>query len=581
MEIDPEQEQCVARTFFVNDSWLIRVNLTFVYVLKKSSYEGMIDIILFRHAQNNTTNNIFLTLPHHLISSFGIYMNYCSPSDLHLYTFDPLFVLSSLCRFGVSLKSALCFVKDNFDVIQETLLQNFVSTIHASVVDVMTRFDNKESCKNILFTYFSYNAHSPFNQLKKWLLETPSINSSNPSICKEIFEESPIKHPKLCTSLKTGSFSDMPTETINDKDVKRSSSAMTLKQLGESNINNKGLKKLNGKRRLNCERIEHKTLELHMNELRVKDLTSSSPYRFETSKQNEYPSPIKKKSPRKRSKTLPQQKVEPSRITSVVVLQTRIRSYQSRKLYSLLLKRKECLLELFQTEQNLHKTMTLMNTYYRSSLLALNKDESFNKNVNQVFLTLPRCITSSALFISKLKEIMSPFNISTCIGDVLRMLITYVTPYLSFTTDYNIALATWKKLKTMPCVKQLIQKNSLIPELQTTTLELLLIQPVQRIMRYPMLIKEAFKATPRHHPDRSCLKKAYKEYHFFCKLANERSKMRDSLQEIALELDKDDLVVENRYHLLTLPLPTRRNVKVMLFNDMILLSKKNINNKPF
>ncbi|KAL7715078.1 Rho guanine nucleotide exchange factor [Entamoeba marina] len=576
MDLDRDKEQCFERTFDVEGSWIITVNINFVYVLKKRKYDGMIDILLSKQSQNHSSNSISLTLTHQLIPSFGIYMNYCSPSDLRLHTFDPVFVVSSLCRFGVPLRNALSYIKEHFQANNYSVMQNFVSSLHISVVDVMMHFDNKESCKEILFPYLSNPTSLPIQQLKNWLLPKSSLNSSE-STPPQSLDNSEENQPKLSQSpesLTSISSLDCNQEMVKegDKIPKTSQSAHALKQLASSGTSSKGLNRLSLKNKFAVEPAVSIVPVLKVKDVHSDDntVTISS---HEHSPRKHHRKNIQKKTPRHH--------LSPLQITSVVVLQSRIRSYQSRKLYDLYTKRKECLLELYQTEQNLHKTMTLMDIYYRSSLLALNKDESFNKNVNQVFLTLPRCITSSALFISKLKENLLPFNTSTCVGDVLRMLITYITPYLSFTTDYNIALATWKKLKTMSCVKQLIQKNSLIPELQTTTLELLLIQPVQRIMRYPMLIKEAFKVTPRGHPDRSCLKKAYKEYHFFCKLANERSKMRDSLQEIALELDKDDLVVENRYHLLTLPLPTRRNVKVMLFNDMILLSKKTLStNRP-
>ncbi|KAL7711592.1 hypothetical protein QTN25_010748 [Entamoeba marina] len=408
MDLDRDKEQCFERTFDVEGSWIITVNINFVYVLKKRKYDGMIDIL-------------FLTLTHQLIPSFGIYMNYCSPSDLRLHTFDP----------------------------------NFVSSLHISVVDVMMHFDNKESCKEILFPYLSNPTSLPIQQLKNWLLPKSSLNSSE-STPPQSLDNSEENQPKLSQSpesLTSISSLDCNQEMVKegDKIPKTSQSAHALKQLASSGTSSKGLNRLSLKNKFAVEPAVSIVPVLKVKDVHSDDNTVTiSSHEHSLESIIVVPSPINKNHQENIQKNTTPPFISTTNYFSCCVT-IRIRSYQSRKLYDLYTKRKECLLELYQTEQNLHKTMTLMDIYYRSSLLALNKDESFNKNVNQVFLTLPRCITSSALFISKLKENLLPFNTSTCVGDVLRMLITYITPYLSFTTDYNIALLLGKVENNVLC----------------------------------------------------------------------------------------------------------------------------------
>ena len=140
-------------------------------------------------------------------------------------------------------------------------------------------------------------------------------------------------------------------------------------------------------------------------------------------------------------------------------------------------------------------------------------------------------------------------------------------------------IGLWKEIKTKGSVIQLIKRNEKVEELKNATLENLLIQPVQRVMRYPMVMKEIVKLTSKQHEDYRELKIAYNDYHSFSQVTNERSKMRDSLQQVSKELELPDLIVFNRYHLKTYNVVSKQETKLHLFNDMIMVCTKKKNGK--
>ncbi|EDR22250.1 Rho/RAC guanine nucleotide exchange factor, putative [Entamoeba dispar SAW760] len=258
---------------------------------------------------------------------------------------------------------------------------------------------------------------------------------------------------------------------------------------------------------------------------------------------------------------------------ALIKIQSFSRSHLIRKKYNFnkIKIRKAAINELYETEVSLLTKMKLMEENFMHPLMALGVSSNI---INKIFLTLPQCIQSSTIFVDELKKRIIPFHADTCIGDLLSLLITYITPYLSFTTDYNIALNTWKSQQKNLNFQKVVKLASTSDNLKIEPLDLLLVQPVQRIMRYPMLIKEVIKQTPHSHPDYPYLKKALKEYHFFCTLANERSKMRDALADLANVLNMDNLFVKNRYLIWSCSVINKKKTKLHVFNDMIILVQK-------
>ncbi|BFU25120.1 RhoGEF domain containing protein [Entamoeba histolytica HM-1:IMSS-B] len=269
------------------------------------------------------------------------------------------------------------------------------------------------------------------------------------------------------------------------------------------------------------------------------------------------------------------------RLDNIIKMESVIRGFLIRRELSInnLLQRKNVLQEIVQTEENLCKNMKLMDKYFRIPLKEMANKGLLNENeVTNVFtMAFDRCLHNSEEISNRFKALYDSLKFDTLIGEGLNESFYLVTSLLVFTTDYNISLKTWKEIKKNKCVIELIENNLKIKELDNRTLEQLLIQPVQRTMRYPMLINELIKATKKVHKDFGLLKKSYDEYHFFSQVVDERTKMRDDLQRLCEILDKPEYFIFGRIligeYRVELKESKKKNAIVYLCNDIILIRK--------
>jgi len=77
-------------------------------------------------------------------------------------------------------------------------------------------------------------------------------------------------------------------------------------------------------------------------------------------------------------------------------------------------------------------------------------------------------------------------------------------------------------------LKDLQEETSLVQDLN-----FYLIKPVQRICKYPLLLKAIFRQTPRKHPDFNMLKKAKEKMSVTVEQINEKTRIEQNLQKIA------------------------------------------------
>ena len=80
-----------------------------------------------------------------------------------------------------------------------------------------------------------------------------------------------------------------------------------------------------------------------------------------------------------------------------------------------------------------------------------------------------------------------------CYGNVLSSNIQYLWPFAYFTINYTNTTFLLKKLNQNVAFSKLMKTL----ELNNTVLSDLIIQPVQHIMRYPLLIKQLLDSTPK------------------------------------------------------------------------------------
>jgi hypothetical protein len=148
-----------------------------------------------------------------------------------------------------------------------------------------------------------------------------------------------------------------------------------------------------------------------------------------------------------------------------------------------------------------------------------------------------------------------------------------------------------------PRVTQLLKAGQMKPESRSLDLSSFLLQPMQRVTRYPLLFRQILHYTPPEHPDHADVVAALAGSQQVADAVNAAARGAENRQKLADLLTLLDLHVqgEGEEGLLDLLAPTRelgerqfllegplqktksgRRLVGYLFNDLLLLAEKNV-----
>ncbi|KAJ3092833.1 cytochrome c oxidase subunit 1 [Quaeritorhiza haematococci] len=207
------------------------------------------------------------------------------------------------------------------------------------------------------------------------------------------------------------------------------------------------------------------------------------------------------------------------------------------------------------------------------------------KQVDQLFHNIEVLSTVNQEFLSKMEERAAENVIIEQIGDLfLKMgdkLITY-TLYCSNHSSSLVKLQHW--MQSNKVLRQFLDSGI------TRNLDLasFLIKPVQRICKYPLLIKEIMKQTEESSPDSPLLKDALEKLQAIINIVNEGARQIDGTRRIediqSNFSEKLNIVTPSRYLVredaLYLMLGAiKKPRRLFLFNDLIIVARKDWRDK--
>jgi len=118
------------------------------------------------------------------------------------------------------------------------------------------------------------------------------------------------------------------------------------------------------------------------------------------------------------------------------------------------------------------------------------------------------------------------------IGDTFLKLAGFLKVYSDYTVNYDNSILALRRCRKLTKFHTFLEECSRLPESNYLDLESLLIEPIQRIPRYELLLKELVKHTPKGHPDYDNLNDALIKVTEIARLINNRKRLRDSKQEV-------------------------------------------------
>ncbi|XP_075449154.1 intersectin-1 [Ascaphus truei] len=186
-------------------------------------------------------------------------------------------------------------------------------------------------------------------------------------------------------------------------------------------------------------------------------------------------------------------------------------------------KRQGYIHELIVTEENYVNDLQLVTETFQKPLLE--SDLLTEKEVAMIFVNWKELIMCNIKLLKALrvrKKMSGEKMPVKMIGDILTAQLPHMQPYIRFCScQLNGAALIQQKTDEVPGFKEFVKRLAMDPRCKGMPLSSFLLKPMQRVTRYPLIIKNIIENTPENHPDHSHLKHALEKAEELCSQVNE------------------------------------------------------------
>lgn len=219
----------------------------------------------------------------------------------------------------------------------------------------------------------------------------------------------------------------------------------------------------------------------------------------------------------------------------------------------LYMRREKIARELYETEENYVQALSVMvNVFYNPLMALLNDGKPIlsYEEIESLFSVISVIHGLHSTFITKLDDIIKKWTWDCSVGDLFIDLCRALKIYKPFINNYENALAFcsgpgYKKKAFANFIKE---SEKQVPEIKYTGLSHFLIQPIQRIPRYVLLLEQMQKYTPETHVDFAKLKIAVdklKEMTLFLNESKRTVEINNKIIQAAAKLTNNGFIVFN------------------------------------
>ncbi|XP_061822665.1 intersectin-1 isoform X2 [Nerophis lumbriciformis] len=186
-------------------------------------------------------------------------------------------------------------------------------------------------------------------------------------------------------------------------------------------------------------------------------------------------------------------------------------------------KRQGYIHELIVTEENYVNDLQLVTEIFHKPLLDC--ELLSEKEVAMIFVNWKELIMCNIKLLKALrvrKKMSGDRMPVKMIGDILTNQLPHMQPYIRFCScQLNGATLIQQKTDDNPEIKDFLKRLAMDPRCKGMPLSSFLLKPMQRVTRYPLIIKNILENTPESHPDHSHLKAALEKAEELCSQVNE------------------------------------------------------------
>jgi hypothetical protein len=243
--------------------------------------------------------------------------------------------------------------------------------------------------------------------------------------------------------------------------------------------------------------------------------------------------------------------------------------------------------EMVDTEETYLKNLDLGWNYFLNPLQTMIKVGDpiiTQEGIDIIFSTLEQIRKNNKELLSMLRARLNSWHVDQLIGDVFNDALTnkkLLQPHVDFIQAYSKSTeGRMRFTKENGAFSQLLAVIRMLPPMEGRSLEDILINPIQRIPRYILLLNDMLKHTPEHHPDFGNLQTAASAFQTFATYINENNRRAETMSDINLRLIGYESLPENPERKLIhegrlTQLASKDKIPryVFLFNDVIVFGK--------
>ncbi|KAI9145660.1 Dbl homology domain-containing protein [Paraphysoderma sedebokerense] len=194
--------------------------------------------------------------------------------------------------------------------------------------------------------------------------------------------------------------------------------------------------------------------------------------------------------------------------------------------------RQESIYELIETErdyvQDLSTLLSCQVADLQRYVMAPDSIKKLIGNIDEIVLV-------NQHFLSLLDERRKTSLIINKIGDViLQKAKSFETSYAEYSKSYPSCLQYLQQLKTQDEVRLCLEKWNTAPGIKGLSLESFLIKPIQRITKYPLIIRQIQQYTSPEHEDYSLLESALKSCEQVVEAVNQKTNMYGQMEKVIM-----------------------------------------------
>ncbi|KAL6044428.1 Rho guanine nucleotide exchange factor (GEF) 17 [Balamuthia mandrillaris] len=252
-------------------------------------------------------------------------------------------------------------------------------------------------------------------------------------------------------------------------------------------------------------------------------------------------------------------------------------------------KRQDVIFELITTEQQYVQDLHILVDVFLKPV----RQRQFLNKMEQamIFSNVEALLDVNSALLEDLFRRQKENIVVERVGDILVERSDLFKLYAVYCSNQPIIMTELTKLKTKyPPFKEFLDEAFRNPQCRLLELHSFLIHPLQRICKYPLLLKELLKNTPEDHPDHMDLKEALERISEVVDLINERTRQVKNVADVteiensiqggeALNLAQRDRSVVRQAEVKYWDLNARSKLKdkcvnLVVLNDTLLILNK-------